>query len=139
MASSLEQLAYLYTAIGQYLEAEKLYSRSLSILQGCLDLSHPDILNTLNKLAWIHLKCGCFPNRAFLLQPTYNHHLNEPGKIKDADEIYQKLAEEHEGSLGKEVSIAAGKWCSVWWADLLFPPRPLLSASNDRTHPMGTL
>jgi tetratricopeptide (TPR) repeat protein len=58
MAASLQQLAYLYTALGRYVEATNLYNRSLAILQSCLDQSHPDITDALNKLAWLQLKCG---------------------------------------------------------------------------------
>jgi len=58
MAASLQQLAYLYTALGRYSEATDLYNRSLAILQSCLDSSHPEITDALNKLAWLQLKCG---------------------------------------------------------------------------------
>lgn len=90
MASSLQQLAYLYTALGRYNDASELYTRALAILQACLDSSHPDITDVLNKLAWLHLKCGM---------------------VKQSDDIYKKLSEDSENSLGKEPpSIVRTLW-----------------------------
>jgi tetratricopeptide (TPR) repeat protein len=113
MAASLQQLAYLYTALGRYSEATDLYNRSLAILQSCLDSSHPDITDALNKLAWLQLKCGTrrLNKRRItdiVRKPSQliQHCGHCAGNVKKADEIYGKLSEDNENSLGKEVTFA---------------------------------
>jgi tetratricopeptide (TPR) repeat protein len=109
MAASLQQLAYLYTALGRYSEATDLYNRSLAILQSCLDSSHPEITDALNKLAWLQLKCGTRRLNKHRIASRHNSiqlYVRCAGNVKKADEIYGKLSEDNENSLGKEVTFA---------------------------------
>ena len=50
LATSLNDLALLYQARGNYAEAEPLYKRSLVIWEKALGPEHPDMASTLNKL-----------------------------------------------------------------------------------------
>ncbi len=51
MATSLNNLAELYRAQGNYAEAEPLYRRSLAILAKVLGPEHPDVATTLENYA----------------------------------------------------------------------------------------
>jgi CHAT domain-containing protein len=51
VASSLNNLAYLYQAQGNYSQAEPLYQRALAILEKVLGNEHPLVATTLNNLA----------------------------------------------------------------------------------------
>ena len=54
MATSLNNLAYLYKRQGRYAEAEPLYLRSLAILEKALGPDHPSVALSLNNLALLH-------------------------------------------------------------------------------------
>ena len=51
---SLNNLAALYNAQGQYAKAEPLYQRSLAIREKALGPEHPDVANSLNNLAELY-------------------------------------------------------------------------------------
>lgn len=48
--------AYLYSHMGRYEEAHKLYKDALAILEKNFGTEHPDVAQTRNKLAWIYFK-----------------------------------------------------------------------------------
>ena len=51
LATSLDNLALLYHAQGNYAEAEPLYQRALAIWEKALGAEHPDVATSLNNLA----------------------------------------------------------------------------------------
>ena len=51
MATSLNNLATLYQAMGRYAEAEPLFRRGLEIREKQLGEDHPDVATSLNNLA----------------------------------------------------------------------------------------
>lgn len=54
VASSLNNLAWLYDKKGRYSEAEPLYKRSLAIKEEVLGPEHTDVALALNNLAGIY-------------------------------------------------------------------------------------
>ena len=54
MATSLNNLAMLYRAQGQYAEAEPLYKRSLAIREKALGPDHPDVATSLENMARLY-------------------------------------------------------------------------------------
>ena len=54
LATSLNNLAALYRAQGQYDRAEPLYKRSLAIREEALGTEHPDVAQSLNNLAELY-------------------------------------------------------------------------------------
>jgi tetratricopeptide (TPR) repeat protein len=54
VATSLNNLAELYRAQGQYAQAEPLYKRSLAITEKALGPDHPDVATILNNLAELY-------------------------------------------------------------------------------------
>ena len=54
MATSLYNLANLYTTQGNYTKAEPLYKRSLDILEKALGPNHPDVATSLENLAELY-------------------------------------------------------------------------------------
>src|SRR5262249_5542034 len=54
VAQSLNNLATLYKAQGQYAQAEPLYQRSLKIWEAKLGPDHPDVALSLNNLALLY-------------------------------------------------------------------------------------
>jgi tetratricopeptide (TPR) repeat protein len=82
LASSLNQLAFLYNSQGKYNEAEPLYLRSLSICEKQLGENHPHVATSLNDLAGLYKSQGKY-NEA---EPLYLRSLS----------IYEKqLGENH--------------------------------------------
>lgn len=67
--------AYLYSHMGRYEEAHRLYKDALTILEKNFGTEHPDVAQTRNKLAWIYFKqvrasvcvCVCVCGIAFVL------------------------------------------------------------------------
>ena len=51
VATSLNNLAWLYHAQGRYAEAEPLYKRSLAIVENALGPDHPHVAASLSSLA----------------------------------------------------------------------------------------
>jgi len=66
-ATSLNNLAELYRAMGRYPEAEPLYVRSLSIREQQLGADHPDTASSLNNLALLYGEMGRYPEAEPLL------------------------------------------------------------------------
>jgi tetratricopeptide (TPR) repeat protein len=58
VATSLNNLAALYRAQGQYAQAEPLFKRSLAIREKALGPDHPDVATSLNNLAALFRKTG---------------------------------------------------------------------------------
>jgi tetratricopeptide (TPR) repeat protein len=54
VAASLNNLAELYRAQGQYAQAEPLYKRSLAIVEKALGPDHPNVATSLNNLALLY-------------------------------------------------------------------------------------
>lgn len=60
-ATSLNNLANLYNAMGRYAEAEPLYVRSLSVYEQLLGANHPLTAMSLNNLANLYRAMGRYP------------------------------------------------------------------------------
>ncbi len=58
MATSLNNLAELYRAQGNYAEAAPLYQRSLAILEKALGPEHPNVAQSLENYAALLRKTG---------------------------------------------------------------------------------
>ncbi len=58
VATSLNNLAWLYMAQGQYAQAEPLYTRSLAIMEKALGPDHPSVATVLCNLATLYRKTG---------------------------------------------------------------------------------
>ena len=71
MATSLNNLAGLYQAMGRYAEAEPLYRRSLAIWEKQLGPDHPHVATSLNDLAALHRAIGRYGEA----EPLYRRSL----------------------------------------------------------------
>jgi tetratricopeptide (TPR) repeat protein len=69
VATSLTELAWLYTDQGNYTQAEQLYQRALAVREKVLGPEHPEVVETRNGLAKLYYK---------------------EGKPADAESLYQK-------------------------------------------------
>jgi tetratricopeptide (TPR) repeat protein len=58
LATSLNNLAYLYRSIGKYAQAEPLYVRALAIKEEQLGANHPSTATSLNNLAALYESIG---------------------------------------------------------------------------------
>ncbi|MFH0910158.1 MAG: tetratricopeptide repeat protein, partial [Planctomycetota bacterium] len=58
VATSLNNLAELYRAQGQYAAAEPLYKRALAILEKALGPDHPNVGTALENMAAMYRKMG---------------------------------------------------------------------------------
>jgi len=58
VATSLNNLAFLYDAQGQYAQAEPLFKRSLAIREKALGPDHPSVATTLENMALLYRKTG---------------------------------------------------------------------------------
>ena len=79
VATSLNNLAGLYSSQGKYEEAEPLYQQALEMLQKLLGTEHPDIATSLNNLAGLY---------------------SSQGKYEEAEPLYQQALAIAEKSLG---------------------------------------
>jgi tetratricopeptide (TPR) repeat protein len=61
VATSLNGLASLYGARGQYTQAEPLFKRALAIDEKALGPNHPDVATSLSNLAELYRKTGRDP------------------------------------------------------------------------------
>jgi len=68
VATSLNNLAYLYKTLGDYPKAEPLYQRALAIQEKALGPEHPDVALSLNNLAEFYRALGDYANAMPLLQ-----------------------------------------------------------------------
>ena len=71
VATSLNNLAALYQAMGRYAEAEPLYRRSLAIREKQLGPDHPDVATSLNNLAALYQAMGRYAEA----EPLYRRSL----------------------------------------------------------------
>lgn len=58
VATSLNNLALLYSTQGQYAQAEPLYKRSLAIIEKGLGPDHPNVAQSLENMALLYRKTG---------------------------------------------------------------------------------
>ncbi len=68
MASSLNNLALLYSSQGRYTEAEPLYQEALSLSKKLLGQDHPDVATSLNNLALLYSSQGRYTEAEPLYQ-----------------------------------------------------------------------
>jgi len=95
-ATSLNNLAELYRAMGRYLEAEPLYVRSLSIWEQQLGADHPQTAMTLNNLAALYYAMGRYAEAEPLYvrslsiyeQQLGADHLNTAPTLNNLAELY---------------------------------------------------
>lgn len=58
VATTLNDLAWLYRTNGRYSEAESHFQRALTIRENAFGPEHPDVATTLNDLAWLYYNLG---------------------------------------------------------------------------------
>jgi tetratricopeptide (TPR) repeat protein len=61
VASSLNNLAYLYSSQGRYGEAEPLYRQALEMRRQLLGTEHPDVASSLLNLGVLYQQQGKYP------------------------------------------------------------------------------
>jgi CHAT domain-containing protein/tetratricopeptide (TPR) repeat protein len=71
IATSLNNLAFLYSVQGRRAEAEPLFKRALAISEAALPADHPDIANSVNNLAALYVDLG----RLLEAEPLYKRAL----------------------------------------------------------------
>jgi tetratricopeptide (TPR) repeat protein len=114
-ATSLNNLANLYNAMGRYAEAEPLYVRSLSIREQQLGAEHPDMANSLNNLAELYRAMGRYQSAEPLLvrslsineQQLGGDHPHTALSLNNLAELYRMMGhyEEAEPLLVRSLSI----------------------------------
>ncbi|MEY3401369.1 MAG: hypothetical protein RLZZ86_984 [Cyanobacteriota bacterium] len=72
VATSLNNLAELYTSQGRYAEAEPLYHQALEMIKRLFGQEHPRVATSLNNLALLYAKQG----RYMEAEPLYRQALN---------------------------------------------------------------
>jgi tetratricopeptide (TPR) repeat protein len=98
-ASSLNNLALLYRAMGRYPEAEPLYLRSLSIDEQQLGAGHPSTAMSLNNLAVLYYAMGRYPEAEPLYlrslsideQQLGADHPNTAATLNNLAELYRAM------------------------------------------------
>jgi tetratricopeptide (TPR) repeat protein len=98
VANSLNNLAALYWAQGNYSSAEPLYQRSLAIVEKMLGKEHPLVANSLNNLAALY---------------------QELGNYSSAEPLYQRSLAINEKVLGPEhphVANSLNNLAGLYWA-----------------------
>ena len=68
LGTSLNELALLYHAQGDYAQAQPLYQRALTIVENALGREHPDVVTSLNNLAELYREQGNYAEAKLLLQ-----------------------------------------------------------------------
>ncbi|MDZ8261154.1 tetratricopeptide repeat protein [Nostoc sp. ChiQUE01b] len=81
LATSLNNLAYLYDSQGRYSEAEPLYQQALALDRKLLGESHPDVATSLNNLAGLY---------------------DSQGRYSEAEPLYQQALALRRKLLGEE-------------------------------------
>ncbi|MCP4369974.1 MAG: tetratricopeptide repeat protein, partial [Deltaproteobacteria bacterium] len=81
LAQIQHNLAWLYSDMGKYEEAEPLYKRSLEVRESALGKAHPEVATTLNNLANLY---------------------RQQGKYEEAEPFYKRSLEITEKSLGPD-------------------------------------
>jgi len=80
LASSLNNLAGLYSSQGRYEEAEPLYEQALELSQRLLGENHPDVATSLNNLAYLY---------------------SSQGRYEEAEPLYEQALELRQRNLGE--------------------------------------
>lgn len=122
LATSLNNLAFLYQSQGRYTEAEPFFLRSLSIREKQLGVDHPDFAQSLNNLGSLYRKQGRYTEaEPFFLRslaiwekqlgenhPAVATSLNNlallyefQGKYKEAESLYLRSLAITERQLGE--------------------------------------
>ena len=98
LATSLNNLAFLYKTQGKYADAEPLYRRVVKVFETALGVDHPNVATALNNLA--------------LLYKTQ-------GKYADAEPLYRRVVKVFETALGIDhpnVATALNNLASLYQA-----------------------
>ncbi|QDV54197.1 CHAT domain-containing protein [Rosistilla oblonga] len=112
-AGSLNNLALLYEAVGDYANAESVYRQSLDISKGILGKHHPDYATSLNNLALFYSAGSEFEEGKQLTEqaleirkqtlgvehPDYAKSLNDLASIEQAMGDHQSAKSHYEKSL----------------------------------------
>ncbi len=122
-ATSLNDLAVLYWAIGRYAEAEPLYKQSMETWRVALGEQHPDFARSLNNLAVLYWDMGRHAEAEPLHKqsmeirrvavgeqhPEFAHSLNNlaelyrvMGRYADAEPLYKQSMEIRRVALGEQ-------------------------------------
>ena len=96
-ATSLNNLAGLYSSMGRYSEAEPLYVRSLSIIEQQLGADHPDTATSLNNLAHLYSSMGRYSEA-------------EPLYVRSLSISEQQLGADHPDTASSLNNLAALYW-----------------------------
>jgi len=80
VASTLNNLASLYSDMGQYAKAEPLFQRSLKISEEKLGKDDPDVASTLNNLAILYEAMGQYAKAEAVFQRSLKIRENKLGK-----------------------------------------------------------
>jgi CHAT domain-containing protein len=97
VATSLNNLALLYSSQGNYGKAEPLYLRSLAIYEKVLGREHPDVATSLNNLAGIYQSQG-------------NYGKAEPFYLRSLAILEKVLGSEHPNVATSLSNLAALHW-----------------------------
>ena len=89
MATSLNNLALLYQAMGRYAEAEPLYRRSLAIWEKQLGRDHPAVATIVNNLASLYWAMGRYAEAEPLLRRSLEVREKQLGR--DHPDVAQSL------------------------------------------------
>jgi len=140
VATSLNNLAFLYQSIGSYYEAEPLYQRALKIRENKLGHDHPDVAHSLNNLAFLYQSMGLYNEaeplhqralkiREVKLSPDHTdvatslNNLAElyrsMGSYVKADPLYQRALNIYEKALGPDhpsVAISLNNLASLYYS-----------------------
>lgn len=81
VATSLNNLASIYFAKGQYAEAEPLFNRSLAIREKALRANHPDLATSLENMAELYGKTGREKEAEPLKKRAADIRARQPGRF----------------------------------------------------------
>ncbi|WP_293044606.1 CHAT domain-containing protein [Moorena sp. SIO1F2] len=123
VATSLNNLAQLYSRQGRYQEAEPLYQQSLDLRKRLLGEEHPDVATSLNNLAVLYSRQGRYQEAEPLYQqsldlrkrllgeqhPSVASSLNNlaelyssQGRYQEAEPLYQQALDLNKRLLGEQ-------------------------------------
>ncbi len=123
LATSLNNLAFIYKVQGKYADAEPLYERSLAIVEETLGLGHPRLATSLDNLAGLHHEQGNYAEAEPLYKrsmavrekalgpghPDVAQSLNnlaelyyEQGRYAEAEPLYKRALAIWEKALGPD-------------------------------------
>ena len=83
VATTINNLAFLYFKAGEYAKAEALYQQALLIRQKTLGPDHPDTIASLNNLAFLYYETGEYAKA----EPLCQLALDIERKIRDPDHL----------------------------------------------------